>query len=146
MKRFRMMILAAASLFLAVGAAQASVDAFTSGNLNMRVGPGTGHARIVTIPADAGVTIYGCSGNWCDVGWAGYRGWVSARYLDTVRHARRYHAPRRYQLYIAGPVIRFHFGNAWGPHYHRRHYHPRPIYRPRPHFHHHWHHRHFQYR
>src|SRR5690606_14259829 len=105
MRGIRVLIAAIFGLFLFGSAAQAAVDAFTTGNLNMRRGPGTGYARIVTLPVNAGVTVYGCSGSWCEVRWGRYRGWVSARYLD--HQPRRYYRPRVYDPYVVGPVIGF---------------------------------------
>jgi len=55
----------------------------TTGTVNMRIGPGTHHPVIVSVPVRQPVTIVGClaSSTWCDVVWAGHRGWVSASYI-----------------------------------------------------------------
>ncbi|WP_051402436.1 SH3 domain-containing protein [Lutibaculum baratangense] len=55
----------------------------TTGTVNMRIGPGTQHPVVIAIPVSQPVTIVGClSGSaWCDVVWAGHRGWVSASYI-----------------------------------------------------------------
>jgi uncharacterized protein YraI len=56
------------------------------GILNMRTGPGTGHRRVVSIPAGAtGLVLGRCrmpddggKNRWCEVEWRGHRGWASA--------------------------------------------------------------------
>lgn len=86
-----------------------AANAFSTGNVNMRTGPGTSYARIATIPTGATLTIRGCLNgyNWCDVSWAGRRGWVSSNYLQALyRNQRRplvYVGPR-----IHVPIITFH--------------------------------------
>lgn len=51
--------------------------------VNLRSGPGVSYRHVATITKDQIVTVYGCAraSTWCDVDWAGYRGWVSAKYL-----------------------------------------------------------------
>ncbi|MHA6641808.1 SH3 domain-containing protein [Mesorhizobium sp. A623] len=100
-----------------------AANGYATGNVNMRSGPGTEYGRIATIPAGAGITIRGClSGyNWCDVSFAGRRGWASSNYLQAV------YQNRRRPLIFVGPRIRLPIIT-----YHR----PRPPYlkphRPRP--------------
>jgi uncharacterized protein YraI len=50
------------------------------GSVNLRAGPGTNYARIATIPAGARVNVLRC-GRWCEVIYAGRRGWASASYI-----------------------------------------------------------------
>jgi uncharacterized protein YraI len=50
------------------------------GGVNLRTGPGTNYARIATIPAGAPVDVLRC-GRWCEVIYAGRRGWASASYI-----------------------------------------------------------------
>ncbi len=78
-----------------------AANAYATGNVNMRTGPGTEYGRIATVPAGAGVTIHGClrGYSWCDVRFAGRRGWVSSNYLQAVYQNRR-----RSLLYV-GPRI-----------------------------------------
>lgn len=63
--------------------ASAATSAIVTADLNIRTGPGTGYQRFGTIPYGSHVTVIGClSGySWCDVSWAGERGWVSSNYL-----------------------------------------------------------------
>jgi len=73
------LLAALAVLLLAAGSAT-SAPGVAKGNVNLRVGPGTGYARIATVPAGARVEILRCSG-WCEVIHAGRRGWVSGAYV-----------------------------------------------------------------
>jgi len=67
-------------LFLAVGVAQAT-EATTATALNLRDGPGTGYARIATMPAGAPVKVKGCRDGWCGVIWRRHKGYASQRGL-----------------------------------------------------------------
>ena len=51
-----------------------------TGAVSLRSGPGTGYARLATIPAGASVDVGGCSG-WCSVTYAGISGYASAGYI-----------------------------------------------------------------
>jgi hypothetical protein len=50
------------------------------GSVNLRAGPGTSYARIATIPAGARVNVLRCA-RWCEVVYAGRKGWASASYI-----------------------------------------------------------------
>ncbi|MGK6311517.1 SH3 domain-containing protein [Neorhizobium sp. DT-125] len=78
-----------------------AANAYATGSVNMRTGPGTEYARIGTIPAGATVTIRGCltGYSWCDVSFAGRRGWASSNYLQALYQNRR-----RPIIYV-GPMI-----------------------------------------
>lgn len=76
-------------LFSRTGQAQDySVKQDASGGiLNMRAGPGTGHALVRSIPAGSGgLTIGECREpddgtsryKWCRASWSGYAGWISS--------------------------------------------------------------------
>ncbi len=72
-----------AAFFLLVGSGQAMASsASASVDLNMRSGPGTQYRVIATIPRGGRVEVRGCSGGWCDVVWAGRRGFASERFLS----------------------------------------------------------------
>jgi uncharacterized protein YraI len=75
---------------------------YVTGNVNLRSGPGTQYGQITTIPAGSGVTVRGCltGYSWCDVSFAGRRGWVSSNYLQVV-----YQNQRRPLIFV-GPRIR----------------------------------------
>ena len=132
--RLQMVVLALAASLLAGGltladSAQAA-NGYTTGDVNMRTGPGVNYPRIAVIPRGAAVTIRGCVRNhrWCDVSWRGWRGWVSARYLAWTRYRRPIYRPGYPPLW-GGPIIQFRFER-----YHDRWYRGRPYYRKR-----HWH-------
>lgn len=63
-----------------VGAAQAT-EATTATALNLRDGPGTGYAKIATMPAGSPVKVKGCRDGWCGVIWRGQKGYASQRGL-----------------------------------------------------------------
>lgn len=73
--------LLAAGLVIAFGGAALADDAFTTGAVNMRMGPGTGYGKIGTLPKGTGVDILGCVPSWCQVSAGGPPGWVSDNYL-----------------------------------------------------------------
>lgn len=83
--------LTTAAACLALVAPATAANGVTTSAVNMRIGPGTSYQVIVAIPATQPVTIVGCVNGyaWCDVIWAGRRGWVAAAYLyDAVTLVR----------------------------------------------------------
>jgi uncharacterized protein YraI len=102
--------LAAALVLPSVAAA---VPGYTTGNVNVRTGPGTQYQAITTAPAGSGVDILGCIPGraWCDIVLGNLRGWVSGRYVqEGGAVVQQYAVPR----YVApSPVVRFSFGNTW---------------------------------
>lgn len=59
----------------------ANADAYVTAGVNLRSGPGTGYGRYLTIPRGSAVTILGYSGNWVQVSYAGYVGYVYSTYV-----------------------------------------------------------------
>jgi uncharacterized protein YraI len=55
--------------------------------VSMRAGPGVSFRKVATVAKNQIVTVHGCARaySWCDVDWAGYRGWVSAKFLRLPR-------------------------------------------------------------
>ena len=80
---FRKLVAALALLGgLAVAAPALAASAHTTGNVNVRSGPGTGYAKLGTLTAGTRVKLRGCEDNWCSVRGAGpYR--IGAR-LDSL--------------------------------------------------------------
>lgn len=78
--------LAATALMLAgvmvLPAVAMAANAFTTGTVNVRSGPGTNYARIATLPAGTSVDVRRCEVNWCNILRSGLRGWVSANFLS----------------------------------------------------------------
>jgi len=93
-------VLAIAGTVLCLGfAGTASADpGVAKGSVNLRAGPGTNYARITTIPAGARVNVLRC-GRWCEVFYAGRKGWASAAYI-----ARR-SAPRGGYVILPDPSL-----------------------------------------
>lgn len=116
MKIRAMMVAGALAAALVVpAAAEAAWSGFAAQSVNLRAGPGTGHARITVVPAGARLTVFQCF-SWCQVRFAGMTGWVSARYIATGGPA---YPSRRI---IVGPPPSY-----WNPGYP---YPYRPWYRP----------------
>ena len=115
-----------AGLAIAIGlgsTAHAATPGYATGNVNMRLGPSTSYAVIDTVPRGGRLTIFGCLQGyaWCDVVYAGRRGWVSSRYLTSgERH-----------VYRGGPGLGIPFIGFDLYSYHRDHYFDRPWYRDR---------------
>ena len=110
------------------GAAMAASSAVVTGDLNVRTGPGPGYQRYGTIPAGDEVTVYGCLAgyNWCDIDWAGGRGWVSGNYLLTLGRQYYRRPLSSVGVYVGVPVLGF------DPYdYHRRYYTGRSWYHDR---------------
>lgn len=123
--------LALAIGLLTPGVAAAAVNAVVTTDLNIRTGPSAKYQRFGTIPGGYQVTVYGCltGYNWCDVNWAGTRGWVSGKYLAYTGTQHRQYQRRPVAsigISIGLPVIGF------DPYsYHRSHYRGRDWYRDR---------------
>jgi uncharacterized protein YgiM (DUF1202 family) len=56
---------------------------YTTSNLNLRTGPGTGYTVILVIPKGASVNLVSISSGWAQVIYSGRTGYVSATYLST---------------------------------------------------------------
>lgn len=127
MKKLRIFALSAAFVAVLPGLA-AAATAFSTANVNMRSGPSTQYPPVLVIPAGVRVDIQGCmqSANWCDVAYAGYRGWVSGSYLQTTYSQRRVYVDPEYYRPLGIPSITFSVGSYWD-----RHYRDRDFYRDR---------------
>lgn len=83
-----LLLLAAGLLFIgfAVGSASAASPAVATADVNMRAGPSTAYPVVTVIPHGARVVTYGCVADysWCDVGFAGHRGWVYSSYVQVI--------------------------------------------------------------
>lgn len=122
-----------AGLVLAPSLALA-VNGFTTGNVNMRTGPGTGFDKITTLPAGIGVEVLGCTNSgWCQVSAGGPPGWISGSYLERMSGPRPvYEGP---PIVVQPPVVVE--PPYYGPDYYEPGYPPpppyyRPGYRPPP--------------
>lgn len=127
MKKLRIFALSAAFVAVLPGLA-AAANAYSTANVNMRSGPSTQYPPVLVIPAGVRVDIQGCmrAANWCDVAYAGYRGWVSGSYLQTTYSQRRVYVDPQYYRPLGIPTITFSIGSYWD-----RHYRDRDFYRDR---------------
>lgn len=126
MKR-RLLAMAALVASLLLPAAAEAANAYATGNVNMRAGPGTAYPKITTVQRGDAIDVYGCVAgwSWCDVGWRGARGWVSGNYIEMIYAQQRVELPR-YAPRIGVPVITFGIESYWD-----RWYVNRPFYRER---------------
>mgnify|MGYP000005808620 CR=1 FL=1 len=71
------------------GANAATVSVATA-NVNLRARPSTDFPVVTVVPQSVRIVTYGCTSDyaWCDIGFAGHRGWVASRYI-TAEHAGR---------------------------------------------------------
>ena len=70
--------------------AQAAETRVTTANLNMRTGPGTGYAIILTIPKGTALSVESYSGTWAKVTYGGKTGYCSTTYLAAPSAVIRY--------------------------------------------------------
>lgn len=120
----KLRILVITTCFLGVFALPATAFAargYSTANVHMRAGPSTGYPIVTTVPARGAVDIHGCLSNraWCDVTWHGYRGWVSARYLEYYYRDRYVYLPQYFGT-VGVPIVTFEFGPYWQHHYRGR--------------------------
>lgn len=121
MKKLWLMAAVAASMVGLPAIAEAA-PAFSTGNVNMRSGPSTQYPPVIVIPVGSQVDIRGCmsSANWCDVAYAGYRGWVSGSYLQASYSQRRVYVDPQYYRPLGIPTVTFSIGRYWDDHYRNR--------------------------
>ncbi len=105
-----------------------AAEGYSTANVNMRSGPSTAYPAVTLIPAGAPVTINGCLAEtpWCDVSFAGGRGWVAGRYVQVTYQQRRIYVGPEYYAPLGIPTIGFDLDNYWG-----RYYRGRDFYRDR---------------
>lgn len=111
MVRMLLAALAVAGGFLLPSApASAQSSGYTTNDVNMRAGPSTDYPRIIVLPMDANVDVFGCINGytWCDVSYFQYRGWVSSRYLSMFYDNNYQYVP--YNPTVVLPIISFNWG------------------------------------
>lgn len=109
-------------------AAAHAAPGFSTANVNMRTGPDTEFPAVDIIPEGEPVNIRGClrDESWCDVIWAGSRGWVFSEYLAFEQRGEYIALPDVGPAAFAIPIIAFTAAEYWD-----RHYVGRPWYRDR---------------
>ena len=116
-----------AALLLIVPTAAMAARGIVTDTVSLRAGPGVGFPVVDRIPGGAHVNIHGClrGDAWCDISWAGDRGWVSSEYLQYFYRSRYVYLPD-YVDVIDVPVVPFVLGTYWAnyyagrPFFHRR--------------------------
>ena len=119
MKHLRILAIAATAM-LASSTWASAQEAFTTGDVNMRAGPGSRYPVVTTIPEDRQVYIHGCLSDWdwCDVSWRRNRGWVFSDYLEALYRNRRV-AFDEYRTFVDIPFVNFGF-TYWDRYYRDR--------------------------
>lgn len=124
MNKFLMSAAALCALMAAPSIAEAAVRGYATANVNMRSGPSTGYPAVTVIPYGAPVTINGCmsSVNWCDVSFAGGRGWVSGNYVQASYRSNRVYVEPDYYSGLGIPLVTFDVDRYWGSYYRDRNF------------------------
>jgi uncharacterized protein YraI len=124
----RQRLLCVARVLLAAGCGTASAQmAFTTQPLSVFAGPSTGYPVVAQLPPGTHVRVMGCLSDWswCDVLFAGNRGWAFAPQLSYNFQGSQgplfSYAPR-----LGIPIVPFTLGSYWD-----RHYRGRPFYSDR---------------
>ena len=119
--------IALASSLAVPGAALAAVTGIATTDVNLRAGPSTRYPAVDVVQGGDNVRVFGCLSDrsWCDVAYAGQRGWMSSNYLAYLRGGQRYVGPR-FVTTVGAPVISFSIGTYWDNYYRGR-----PFYRER---------------
>lgn len=69
-------------LFNLSGFSQTSV--YAKSNLNLRSAPTSYSQSLLIIPKGTIIEKYECTGNWCNVQYAGYSGYISQKYIHKI--------------------------------------------------------------
>lgn len=120
-------------LSVMIGGQAIAATAITTGNVNVRAGPGARYNKVTTLPRGAAVQVNDCRGGWCHVHTSWGYGWVSGRYLASQQPIGRRDA------YRPAPESKIYFGLNIGPQWYpdyppyrvpRHSWRPRPPWRP----------------
>ncbi|MEF2554464.1 SH3 domain-containing protein [Aurantimonas sp. A2-1-M11] len=106
---------------LSVSTTVLAATAIATTDVNLRAGPSTRYPVVNVVGNGDDVRVFGCldSRSWCDVGYAGQRGWMSSNFLAFVDRGRRYTGPTVVER-VGVPTISFSFGSYWDDHYRGR--------------------------
>ncbi|ODS03483.1 hypothetical protein AUC71_09430 [Methyloceanibacter marginalis] len=102
----------------ATSAAAQEPNGYPITDVNLRAGPGTEYPVILTVPADAPITILGClpDYSWCDSVFENYRGWMSAVYLSGYSEGD-YYLLRDYAPDLGYQRVTFNIDAYWDSYY-----------------------------
>lgn len=102
-------------VLLAASSAAEAAAGWTTTSLNLRTGPGTRYSVITAMPAGAPVEVVSCA-SWCELYYAGRRGWASARYISLGGYRP---APPPVVVAPMPPAIYWRYGRPrWDDRYH----------------------------
>ncbi|MBS3652213.1 SH3 domain-containing protein [Pseudaminobacter sp. 19-2017] len=112
---------------LAIPGIAMAATAIATTNVNLRAGPSTAYPAVNVVGGGDSVHVFGClsTRSWCDVGYAGQRGWMSSNYMAFLQGGRRYTGDPAI-VALRAPVVTFTVGDYWD-----RHYRSRSFYRDR---------------
>ncbi len=103
---------------MGIAAAHAAPGVSTA-NVNVRTGPDTDFPSVGVIPEGDDVEIAGClrDESWCDVIWAGNRGWVYSEYLAFDQRGEYVPLPDVGPEAFHVPFVTFVASDYWGRYY-----------------------------
>lgn len=122
------------AMIIAIAAATASASSATTAlaatggvamtSVNMRAGPGTQYPVVTVLPTNGSFPIHGClaNGSWCDIGWGGDRGWVSASYINVMYNGQSTVLNAAIVPVVGITTVTFSI-TYWNTHYHSKHWH-----------------------
>lgn len=118
MKKLRLIGAVAGLTLLGMTAAQAA-SGFSTANVNIRTGPDVDFPSIGVIPEGDDLEITGClrDESWCDVIWAGNRGWVFSEYLAFEQRGSYVALPDVGPAAFRIPFVTFTTRDYWDRHY-----------------------------
>jgi len=105
----------------ALSPAASATSAIASVTIGERAGPSTYYPVVDTVPSGAPITLFGClgGGSWCDVSYAGVRGWVPGSYIEAYYQSQPVFVPD-YVAVIGIPIISFDIDAYWNDYYRDR--------------------------
>jgi uncharacterized protein YraI len=118
MRRLKLIGVIAGLIVMGAAAAQAAPGVSTA-NVNVRTGPDTDFPSVGVIPEGDDVEIAGClrDESWCDVIWAGNRGWVYSEYLAFDQRGEYVPLPDVGPEAFRVPFVTFVASDYWGRYY-----------------------------
>ncbi|HVZ03806.1 SH3 domain-containing protein [Hyphomicrobium sp.] len=92
---------------------------YATANVNLRSGPDTDYPSVGVIPESDPIDVRGClrDESWCDVIWAGNRGWVYSEYLSLDYRGEMRPLPDLGVAAFGIPVVAFAVNDYWNRYY-----------------------------
>lgn len=110
------------ALFLSVALGIPCAEAapgYATANVNLRSGPDTDYPSVGIIPESDPIDVRGClrDESWCDVVWAGNRGWVFSEYLAMNYRGDMRPLPDLGVAAFGIPIVGFAAADYWSHYY-----------------------------